>query len=342
GAAMPETRDAFAGRLGELGLLAASLGGACAGRGSLVLLSGEPGIGKTRTAVELAVRAEGEGAQVLWGRCHEEAGAPPYWPWSQVLRDLIAALDEDALAADLGAGAPDIAEVIPELRARLPGVGPPTPTQDPAEARFRLFASLARFLLAASRRRPRVVVLDDLHWADAPSLRFLRFIAPDLGGSGLLLLGTYRENELSRRHPLSDALGDLTRSRRTSRLLHAETTQPEARDLVSMAAGTAPAPWLVHAIHAQTEGNPLFLREIVRYLRERGLLTAVADAPRRGLPEALRIPEGVREVIGQRLTLLPPACNEVLRTASVIGRQFSLDVLLRAAGVHAPNGWVFT
>lgn len=329
---MPETRDVFVGRLEELAHLEASFSEACAGQGSLVLLSGEPGIGKTRTAVELAVRADSEGAQVLWGRCHEEAGAPPYWPWSQVLRDLIAALDDEALVEDLGAGAPDTAEVIPELRTRLPDLGPPTPTGDPAEARFRLFASLARFLLAASRRRPRVVVLDDLHWADAPSLRFLRFIAPDLGASRLLLLGTYRENELSRRHPLSDALGDLTRSRRTSRLRLGGLGVEEARDLVSMAAGTAPAPWLVRSIHAQTEGNPLFLREIVRYLRERGLLSA--DAPRQGLPEALRIPEGVREVIGQRLNLLSPACNEVLRIASVIGRQFSLDVLLRAAGAE--------
>ncbi len=329
---MPETRDIFVGRRDELAQLEAALRDACAGKGSLALLSGEPGIGKTRTAVELALRAESEGAQVLWGRCHEEAGAPPYWPWSQVLRDLIAALDDEMLAEGLGAEAPDIAELIPDLRARLPDLGPPTPTQDPAEARFRLFAALARLLVAAARRRPRVVVLDDLHWADAPSLRFLRFVTPDLGGTRLLFLGTYRENELSRRHPLSDALGDLTRARNTLRLRLGGLGMEETGDLVSMAAGTAPAPWLIHAIHAQTEGNPLFLREIVRYLRERGLLVAATEAPRRGLPETLRIPEGVREVIGQRLNLLSPRCNEVLRIASVIGRQFPLDVLLRAAG----------
>ena len=329
---MPEARDVFVGRLEELAHLGAALDAARAGQGGLVLLSGEPGIGKTRTAAELAARAEGGGAQVLWGRCHEEAGAPPYWPWSQVLRDLIAALDDAALAEDLGAGGADIAEVIPDLRTRLPGLGPATPTGDPAEARFRLFAFLARFLLAASQRRPLLIVLDDLHWADAPSLRFLRFLAPDLGGSRLLLVGTYRESELSRRHPLSDALGDLTRSARTTRLRLPGLGVEEVRDLVSLAADTAPAPWLVRSLQAQTEGNPLFLREILRFLRERGLL---AGPPRPGLPTSLRIPEGVREVIGQRLNLLSAACNEVLRTASVIGREFPHDLLLRAAPAEA-------
>lgn len=327
---MPLSGEVFVGRREELEHLRAALDASRTGAGRLVLLSGEPGIGKTRTAVELATRAEQDGAQVLWGRCHEEAGAPPYWPWTQVLQDLVAALDNDALREDLGMGGPDVAQLLPELRARLADLGPVATPSDPAAARFRLFASLARFLLAASRRRPRVIVLDDLHWADAPSLRFLRFLAPDLAASRILLIGTYRETELSRQHPLSDALGDLARTAHSSRLRLTGLGAEEVRDLLTAAAGTAPAPWLVRSIHAQTEGNPLFLREIVRYLRERGLLAGAGEAPKPGSAQSLRIPEGVREVIGQRLNRLSPISNEILRAASVIGREFSLDLLLRA------------
>lgn len=332
---MSELREAFVGRREELEQLRAALDTSRAGRGRLVLLRGEPGIGKTFTIAELASHAEREGVQVLWGRCHGEAGAPPYWPWTQVLRELIATLDEDELREDLGAGAPDVAEIIPELRVRLPGLGPALPPGNPAEARFRLFASLSHLFVAASRRRPRVIVLDDMHWADAPSLRFLRFLAPELEQSCLLFIGTYRENELSRSHPLSDALGDVARVAHAVRLRLAGLGVDEVHDLITIAAGTAPAARLVRSIHAQTEGNPLFLREIVLYLRDRGLLSGPAEARGQGLPASFRIPEGVREVIGQRLNLLPPACNEVLRVASVIGREFLLDILLRASGTDA-------
>lgn len=332
---MQNSREVFVGRLEELERLRAALDASRTGKGRLVLLSGEPGIGKTFTVVEFATHADREGVQVLWGRCHGEAGAPPYWPWTQVLRELIATLQEDELREDLGAGAPDMAEIIPELRARLPGLGPAPPPGNPEEARFRLFTSLSRFLIAASRRRPIVIVLDDMHWADAPSLRFLRFLVPELASSCLLVIGTYRQNELSRSHPLSDALGDLARAAHAVRLRLEGLGVDEARDLIANAVGTVPATGLVRSIHAQTEGNPLFLREIVRYLRDRDLLSGRAEARSQGLPASFRIPEGVREVIGQRLNLLPASCNSVLRVASVIGREFPLDILLRACSMEA-------
>lgn len=329
---MAHWREVLVGRREELHHMCAALDAALAGAGRLVLLSGEPGIGKTCTATELAARAEREGAQVIWGRCHEEAGAPPYWPWTQVLRDLIAALDADALREDLGAAAPAIADLIPDLRDRLPGIGPETAGGDPAEARLRLFAAVLRFLIAAARRRPRVIVLDDLHWADAPSIRLLRFIVPELAKGRLLLIGTYREHELSRHHPLSDTLGDLTRSAHASRFQLSGLGTDEIRDLMESTLGGTPAPWLVTSIHALTEGNPLFVREVVRCLAQRGLLADAARTRDEAFPASLRIPEGIRDVIGQRLNLLSPACNDILRTASVIGREFSLDVLFQACG----------
>jgi predicted ATPase len=139
--------ELFVGRRHELDALRSALDATRAGQGRLVLLSGEPGIGKTRTAVELGNHALLEGAQVVWGRCHEEAGAPPYWPWAQVVRGIIQAHDDGALRDDLGAGAADIAEVVPGIRDRLTDLETASPARDPAEARFRLFDSFTRFLI---------------------------------------------------------------------------------------------------------------------------------------------------------------------------------------------------
>ncbi len=328
---MPKSAEIFVGRQYELDTLRTEFDAARRGRGRFALLSGEPGIGKTRTATALAELVENEGASLVWGRCHEEAGAPPYWPWRQVIRSCATRLDPAALAADLGADAAEIGDLVPELRAMLPDVHPVPGTRDSAEARFRLFNSVARFLLAQANRRPLVLILDDLHWSDAPSLRLLEFLAPEIGNARLLLVGTYRENELSRGHPLTDTLGGLTRSAQVLRLRLSGLDADEVRHFVAIATGVVPSATLVHALHQQTEGNPLFLREVVRFLHQQGHFDSTA--PDRGTT-AMRIPEGVREVIGRRLNLLSAECNTVLRVASVIGREFAIDVLLRADAEH--------
>lgn len=326
---MAGSAEAFVGRQQELGTLRAELDAARDGRGRIVLLAGEPGIGKTRTATELSHFAMHAGADIAWGRCHEEAGAPPYWPWTQVIRACVERADAATLSADLGVGAPDIADIVPDIRAILAIAQSESGPRDPAEARFRLFDSVCRFLIAQARRRTLLVLLDDLHWADAPSLRLLEFLAPEIGTERLLLVGTYRENELSRRHRLSDTLGALTRVAHVSRLRLSGLDEQDVRDFVALAAGVTPSATLVDSLHQQTEGNPLFLREVVRFLRDQGHFAKSATGQ---LPGAtVRIPEGVREVIGRRLNLLSPSCNEVLHIASVIGREFALDVLLRAA-----------
>jgi eukaryotic-like serine/threonine-protein kinase len=154
--------EAFVGRDRELEALRSALDAAGAGSGRLAMLSGEPGIGKTRLARELTDRAAALRPRVVWGRCHEEAGAPPYWPWVRILRAIASDLEPGVLRTELGAGAPDIADLVPELRQRLPDLEPPVPLHDQAEARFRLFGSLTRFLVNLSRRQLLVLVLDDL------------------------------------------------------------------------------------------------------------------------------------------------------------------------------------
>jgi class 3 adenylate cyclase len=178
--------DLFVGRQRELEVLHGAFEQACAGHGRIVMLAGEPGIGKTRTAQELAGHAAGREAAVLWGRCPEESGAPPYWPWVQIIRALLHNAHPDLLAA-LGAGASDIADIVPEIRDLVPGLEQSAPLGDPAEARFRMFESIRQLLAELCRGRTLLMVLDDLHWADAPSLRLLEFLAPELGNSRLLL-----------------------------------------------------------------------------------------------------------------------------------------------------------
>ena len=327
---MTAPAETFVGRDRELETLRTALDAAAAGNGRLAMLSGEPGIGKTRLAHELTDRAAAFRPRVVWGRCHEEAGAPPYWPWVRILRAIAVDLEPEVLRTALGAGAPDIADLVPELRQRLPDLEPSAPLHDQGEARFRLFGSLTRFLVNLSRRQLLVLVLDDLHWADVPSLRILEFLAPEIADSNLMLIGTYRDTELSRRHRLSDTLGALARVPHVVRLHLSGLNSDEARRFIATALGVIPPVWLTRAIHDQTEGNPLFLREVARFLQEQGHFRDGSPDAAAAAAAAIRIPEGVREVIGRRLNLLSTACNEVLSLAAVIGRDFALDVLVRA------------
>ena len=327
--------EIFVGRRRELEALSAALDSACAGHARLALLAGEPGIGKTRTALELTAQASKHNAVIAWGRCHEEAGAPPYRPWAQILGTVAAAQETSELRADLGAGGPDIAEIVSEIRARLPDLDPPpVALSDPSETRFRLFGSIARYLVNSSRRLPLVVILDDLHWADAPTLRLLEFLTQETAGGRLLVVGIYRDTDVSRRHQLSDTLGALMRVPHVVRLHLAGLDIGDVSDFATTTAGMNLPPWLTSAIHGQTEGNPLFVREVVRFLEQEGYFKLASSTM---IPRTIRLPEGIREAIGRRLNLFTATCNDVLATAAVIGHEFRLDVLFRASRPHTED-----
>ncbi len=332
---MAQGAEIFVGRRRELEALCTALDTACEGHVRLALLAGEPGIGKTRTALELTAQASKHDAVIAWGRCHEEAGAPPYRPWAQILGTVAAAQETGELRADLGAGGPDIAEIAPEIRARLPDLDPPPAAlRDPSETRFRLFGSIARFLVNHSRRRPLVLILDDLHWADAPTLRLLEFLTQEMTEGRLLVIGTYRDTDVSRRHQLSDTLGALIRVPHAIRLHLSGLDIEDVSHFATTTAGMTLPPWLTSAIHSQTEGNPLFVRELVRFLEQEGHFDLASPAM---IPRTIRLPEGIREAIGRRLNLLSATCNDVLATAAVIGHEFRLDVLTRASRPHADD-----
>ncbi|MCH8235400.1 MAG: AAA family ATPase [Chloroflexi bacterium] len=315
----------FVGRQAEMDQLKAALEDVLGGRGRLVTLLGEPGIGKTRTAEELATYAGLRGAKVLWGRCYETGGQPPYWPWVQAIRSYVREIDADELRRQMGSSASVIAEIVTDVKDRLPDLQAPPQMDDPDSARFRLFDSIASFLKTASQSRPLVIVLDDLHWSDQPSLTFLEFMARELGGSRILLICTYRDMELNRRHPLTVTLGDLARERLYERVLLRGLTEHDISRFIEIAAGfTAPAE-LSATVHRHTEGNPLFVTEVIRDLVQSGELTEEKVSGRSTW--SVRIPEGVREVIGRRLDRLSDRANDILVTAAVIGRDFHLGAV---------------
>ena len=251
---------------------------------------------------------------MLWGWCYEEQGAPPYWPWTQPIRSYIQDKDIDQLRSEMGPGAADIAEVVPQVRDKLPDIEPP-PALEPESARFRLFDSIATFLKNASRNRPLVLILDDLHWADRSSLLLLEFLAHEIAKSRLLVVGAYRDVELSRRHPLTETLAELSRGASFQRVLLRGLDQQETERLIQANTEAELPQGLVQTVYSQTEGNPFFVTEIASLLGREGELWDI------------RIPEGVREVIGRRLNRLSELCNRVLTTASVIGREFDFKLL---------------
>ena len=318
----------FVGRAHELSLLELALADARAGRGGLVLLGGEAGIGKSRLSDELATRARALGVRVLWGRCWEAGGAPAYWPWVQALRSYVRESDPEALRLRLGNGAAELAHLLPEVRALYPDV-PEQPALDSDGARFKLFDSTAAFLRNVAAEQPLLVILDDVHAADASSLLMLEFVTAELADARVLVLAAYRDPELDPGDPTAAALAGLGRHAR-SRISLAGLREPEVASFIESSGGVEPSQSLVAAIAAETEGNPLFVGEIVRMLAGENRLTERADATWRP-----SIPETVKDVIGRRLDRLSTECRGTLALASVVGREFPLDVLERLAELSA-------
>ncbi|MEZ4501029.1 MAG: protein kinase [Dehalococcoidia bacterium] len=313
-------RGVFVGRERELERLRAAFDEAFAGHGSVVMLVGEPGIGKTRTSLELETYARMRGGRVIWGRAHEAAGAPPYRPWVQAADTYSSAWGLDAVAPQLAAeDTAELSRIFPLLRQQPNYIAPPE-IVDPAAGQFRLFEAYTKLVRAFASEAPLVVVLDDLHWADKPTLLLLQHVARELARLRVLIVGTYRDTELSRTHPLSEALAELNREAGFRRVNLTGLERDEVANYIRGTAGMEPSRVLVDRVFEETEGNPFFLHEVVNLMTEEGTIASnsVSD---------IAIPEGVREALGRRLDRLSEEANALLQYAAVAGRQFAYDTL---------------
>ncbi len=310
----------FVGRERELARLCNAFEATCKGETRIAAVAGEPGIGKTRLAEELERYARERGALVLWGRVRETAGAPPYWPWIKLGRTLGDALGPKGLSALLGADAVELQRLFPELRELLPDLPPPEPALDAESARFRLFEALTGTFRRLSQQQPVVLVLDDLHWADAATLLLLQHLAAEVAGSCLMLVVTYRDGEVDREHPFSGALAELTRLPGFDLLTLRGLSHQETAEYVRQTSEVAPAAEVERRIYEATEGNPFFTRELVHLLAEGEVLAG-------GRPGTIPLPAGIRAVLGRHIERLSPEALELLRTAAIVGREFTHETL---------------
>jgi predicted ATPase len=246
----------------------------------------------------------------------------------QAIRAYVHEREPTALRSEMGSAASDIAQMVSEVREKLPDL--PTPLElEPEQARFRLFDGITTFLKNAGRGQLLVLVLDDLHWADKSSLLLLQFLAGELRDARLLVVGTYRDVELGRQHPLSQTLAELARGQLSRRVLLRGLGERDVNRFIEITAGLKPPAGLVATVYRETEGNPFFVNEVVRLLVAEGRL----EQPGGTRSWSIDIPEGVKAVVGRRLDRLSAECNRVLIIASVIGREFDLAALERVSGL---------
>ena len=330
--ASAESLFAFFGRAEELNRLSdTQKTSASENRLQVVLISGEPGIGKTTLVAQAARSAHARGGNVLYGNCEENL-AIPYQPWAPVLSQLIDQSDEALLREFVESNGTALARLVPGLARRL-AMDPPGSRADVDSDRFLILEGVARLLALASTRTPLVVVLDDLHWVDAASLQLLRHLVASAIPMSVLVVGTYRESDLSRSHPLTGALADLRREACVDRLDLLGLEDFEIIDLLEAAAGHGmpdEGVALAHALRRETGGNPFFVVEVIRHLAETGAFFQGEDG-RWVLStdlEHLGLPTSVREVVAHRVARLGEATEQALSMAAVIGRDFDFEVLL--------------
>ena len=321
----------YVGRVAERARLAELWGQACEGSLRLALIGGEAGVGKTRLATYLALQVHREGSTVLYGRCDEDLGVP-FQPWAQALGDFVNEAPQPILDAYVERHGGDLARLVPALGDRLPEL-PPARQSDPGTERYLLYAAVAGLLEGAGEREPLLLILDDLQWADQPTLSLLRHVAAAGASMRVMVVGTYRDSELSHGHPLTALLADLHREQGVERIM---LTGLQAKDVLALMEALAGHEMdedgreLAREITRETAGNPFFAGELLRHLAESRAIVRQDDGRWRLVGDLadLGLPQSVREVVGRRVERLGPDARTALSAGAVIGRDFDLDLLL--------------
>jgi predicted ATPase len=323
-------RLSFVGRDAELRRLVSAFAATTKGQGALFMLVGEPGIGKTALCEQLASFVDARGGLALVGHCYPEGSAGvPYQPFVEAFETLARLRDPEALCAELGASANEIARIVPPLKDLLQVEL--TASENPEDHRLRLLSGVRDCLRKIGASHPLVLVLEDLHDADRGTLDLLVYLARHLAGTPLLVVSTYRDVEVDRAHPLAASLAELRRVSQFERVQLAELSVNDVQQLLASTTQQAIPRALAEQVHHRSGGNALFVHELLRFLVSEGLVERRNGALRRVGEVSLagQMPEGLRDVVGKRLSRMSAAANQVLSVASVIGREFSLEVLRR-------------
>lgn len=318
--AVPLPTDSFVGRTEELGTLRAAVDSAIDGRGRVVLLAGEAGIGKTRTSQELAEYAISRGARVFWGRVRQASGAPPYYPWAQIISTYLTSSPSahgDATALDDGG-----TELLAELTGQTPASAGSSASAA-GSAQFHLFEAVSAWLRHASTQQPLMLVLEDLHWAGEPTLALLAHLVPDVLSMRLLVVATLRDSELGTTEALTPVLAELSRASNVTRVHLDGLSATEIEHYVHRYPTVELAPALVRSVHDRTDGNPFFVSQIVELIGRGG---AAVDSDS-GEPPGAALPVEVRDVLTARLDLLSAAARAALRVGAISGRVFDLETV---------------
>ena len=325
-------RGRMVGRERELAQMSALWQKAAAGEGQTLLVSGEPGIGKTRLVRELCTEVLIGGGRVLEGGCHAE-GIGPYAPFAQILRrafgngagqDLAAALPDFVLA--------DLLTLAPSLRQRFPDV-PPNPALDPKAEQLRLFESMVAICTALSEGAPLLLVLEDAHWSDGGTLSLLCHLARRTRQRRVMIVATYREVELDTLHPFHEGLQELNRRKLAIRLKLSRLGREGTHDMLATLFAEEITPEFLEGIYHETEGNPFFVEEVCRALVESGRLYFEGGRWHRPSMQELGIPQSVRVAIQSRVARLSSQVRETLSLAAIVGREFAFDTVAQASGV---------
>lgn len=311
------------GRAGELELLTTRWRDVVPDGGlRCVVLAGEPGVGKTRLVAELCRIAQSEGANVLYGRCHED-GAFPYAPFVEALRGYVAARAPERLRAEAGPGLAQIAKLVPQLAERF-SEDTAAAADDPQIEVLRLFDAVTSLMTGAARSAPVVLAVEDLHWSDRPTLRLLDHVTRAAAGSSILVLGTYRDTELPDDHPLRTMLARLRRECLLDEVGIAGLEESAVAALARASSHDTPPAELVRAVFEETAGNPYFVEEFMREIRDTEKATSrpIAD-----LLGEIGVPETVQDLIARRFARLSESTRTIVSAAAVIGPEFDIDVL---------------
>ena len=323
----PQERTPMVGRDAELADLTAQLDRMLIGQGGFVLLSGEPGVGKTRLAREVQRLARARGCLTLTGQCYEQEGTPPFGPFAETMEQSLRLVPQ-AVRTALGDLAPEVATMAPVLRRVFRDI-PDAPAVPSDQRRRLLFNAYLEYLRHGTDKSAVVMLLDDLQWADEASLELLLHIAPHLPTMRLFVLGTYRDADLDTYHPFTRTLETLLRQRFATRVTVKRLSAHAVEQMLTTMSGSSPPSSLVRVVHAETDGNPFFVEEVYQHLAEEGTLFDEAGEWRTDLKAGrLDVPEGVRLVISRRLERLGDDARRILTAGAVIGRSFPLDLLL--------------